>query len=36
VVDDRRILQLIDEIYEAALDSRRWPKFIESLSKVFH
>jgi len=36
VVDDRRILQLIDEIYDAALDSRRWPKFIESLSEVFH
>ena len=36
MVDDRRILQLIDEIYEAALDSRRWPKFIESLSEVFH
>ena len=36
MVDDRRILQLIDEIYDAALDSRRWPKFIESLSEVFH
>lgn len=36
MVEDRRILQLIDEIYDAALDSRRWPKFIESLSEVFH
>jgi DNA-binding CsgD family transcriptional regulator/PAS domain-containing protein len=36
VVDDRRILELIDEIYDAALDSRRWPKVIESLSDVFH
>ena len=36
MVDDRRILDLIDEIYDAALDSRRWPKFIESLSEIFH
>jgi DNA-binding CsgD family transcriptional regulator len=35
VVDDRRILRLIDEIYDAALDSRRWSKFVESLSQVF-
>jgi DNA-binding CsgD family transcriptional regulator/PAS domain-containing protein len=33
--DDRRVLDLIDEIYGAALDSSRWPIFIESLSRVF-
>jgi len=36
VVGDHRILELIDEIYDAALDSRRWPTVIESLSEVFH
>lgn len=35
MVNDRRILELIDEIYDASLDPRRWPKFIGSLSQVF-
>jgi DNA-binding CsgD family transcriptional regulator/PAS domain-containing protein len=36
VVDDRRILNLIDEIYDASLDAGRWPTFIESLSGAFN
>jgi hypothetical protein len=35
LADDRRILELIDDIYDAALDSSRWPKFIASLSQMF-
>jgi len=35
MVGDRRFLELIDEIYDAALDSRRWPVVIESLSQMF-
>jgi len=33
--DDRRILSLIDLIYEASLDLTRWPIIVESLSRVF-
>lgn len=36
MVDDRRFLQLIDQIYDASLDARRWPTFIESLSEAFN
>ncbi len=35
MVPSRRILKLIDGIYEASLDSRRWPGVIESLSPIF-
>jgi DNA-binding CsgD family transcriptional regulator len=35
VVPDRRILKLIDEIYDASLDSRRWSGVIETLCPVF-
>jgi DNA-binding CsgD family transcriptional regulator/PAS domain-containing protein len=35
MADDRRFLKLIDEIYDAALDSKRWQIVIESLSRTF-
>lgn len=35
VVPDRRFLDLIDEIYDASLDSRRWSGVIESLCPIF-
>jgi len=36
VIDDRRMLDLIDEIYAASLDARRWSAVITSLGRVFH
>ena len=36
MVDDRRILQLVDEIYNASLEAGRWPMFIESLGEAFN
>lgn len=35
MVADRRILKLIDQIYDASLDSRRWAGVIETLSPIF-
>jgi DNA-binding CsgD family transcriptional regulator/PAS domain-containing protein len=35
MVGDRRILKLIDEIYDASLDSRRWSGVIETLCPLF-
>ena len=35
MVRGRRILELIDEIYDASLDARRWSGVIESLSPIF-
>src|SRR6185437_8507389 len=33
--DDRRVLGLIDQIYDASLDVSRWPVFIASLNQMF-
>lgn len=33
--DDRRILELIDLIYDASLEASRWPTFIASLNRMF-
>ena len=35
MVADRRILKLIDEIYDASLESRRWAGVIETLCPLF-
>jgi len=35
-IDEKTLSSLIDQIYDAALDPSRWPRFLENLGKALH